>query len=204
MGAARLRIPLTLLARILCGAAAPTKALPMDLEVIGLARAVQGAGDGYLELDAASAEWPDISAAMHLIEAVPGPEPQAKSANQAPVPEAASVVDPDWQATMAIVEPTADRTYRGEAKVTVLPPGVSGEEMNAARQQKIAPGSIWRRGRQRVRVEKLTTHRSRRGGRSVRVHFTELSWGKGKRILSRGKFLKTSWPEIGARSRSEA
>lgn len=87
-----------------------------------------------------------------------------------------------------------DLKYRGPAKVEVIPPGVSGEEVVMAR-AKLKRGSIWRRGRQRVRLLKVITAKRRRLGQPVvKVEFQELSYGSSVRKMGIGAFLRSSWP----------
>ncbi len=42
----------------------------------------------------------------------------------------------------------------------------------------------------------VTEKRRRPGPRCVKVHFRELSYGERVRILPRGSFLQSAWPEL--------
>jgi len=77
----------------------------------------------------------------------------------------------------------------------MIPPGVSGAEVTIARAKELKPGSIWRRGRQRVRLLQVITAKRRRPGQPVvKVEFQELSFGSSVRKMGSSAFLRSSWP----------
>jgi len=92
--------------------------------------------------------------------------------------------------------------YRGVAQVQVVPPGVSGRELTVSRSQELTEGSVWRRGRQRVRIEKIVKSKGKRFGQPiVTVEFRELSHGSSVRRLQNWAFLRSSWPVVDAGGR---
>ena len=93
----------------------------------------------------------------------------------------------------------APATYEGPGRLQVLPQGVSGAELSARRLEAIQPETVWRRGRQLVRVkEVLKAKRKRLGPPVVRVQFVELSLGSALRTISLTEFLRTSFPVLDA------
>jgi len=92
-----------------------------------------------------------------------------------------------------------DTAYHGPATVQVVPAGVSGQELAVSRAKALEPGSIWRRGRQRVRLLKVhKTKRRHLGPPIVTVEFQELSFGSRVRKLGSAAFLRSSWPVVDA------
>lgn len=76
--------------------------------------------------------------------------------------------------------------YRGTARVRVLPPGVCGADLARARGIALAPGQVWLRGPQRVRIVRVT---------KTKVWFRELTLGTALRHAARWFFLTESVPE---------
>jgi hypothetical protein len=107
--------------------------------------------------------------------------------------EVTTIVDPRWRADVPIEVPSTE--YFGGARVVVVPPGVSGDELAPARAAVLSPGSLWRRGRQKVRVVSIIrAPRKRMGEPLVKVEFRELSYGSRLRQMSAPVFLRSSQP----------
>jgi hypothetical protein len=82
-------------------------------------------------------------------------------------------------------------------KVRVLPRGVSGQDLGPPGIEALVPGSLWNRGRQRVRVIAIHERPRRRFGGAVKiVQFKELTFGSRIRYLVVEAFLSTSAPDL--------
>lgn len=135
-------------------------------------------------------------AALEPVAPVAPPPAPAGSAHRRR-PAAAAIVDPQWRAETPLALAAAAATYEGAGVVRTIPPGVSGDQLVVQHKGEIAKGSIWLRGRQRVRVEQVTTKESRQAGPAlIRVQFRELSYGRRLRSMPRGSFLQNAWPEL--------
>ncbi len=76
--------------------------------------------------------------------------------------------------------------YFGPCEVRHLPAGVSGSDLDATRREKIQPGQIWQRGKQRVRITSVV---------GFDVRFIELTPPHARRRMARSLFLRTSLRE---------
>lgn len=86
--------------------------------------------------------------------------------------------------------PDRNGEYRGPARVRILPPGVSGEDLAASEKTDLEVGQIWRRDGQRLRVVVLTANY---------VHVLTIGARGPARRLRRNSFpgdgvLETRWP----------
>lgn len=80
-------------------------------------------------------------------------------------------------------------------KVRVLPPGVMGRDLGTPGVDSLVPGSVWRRGRQRVRVIAILDQERKRVGDPIQVvQFKELNFGSRVRHLIAQAFLNSSLP----------
>ena len=117
---------------------------------------------------------------------IPAPAPPRRIRARAVEPAALEIDDTPDAGASDFETPPANGPYRGTVPVRTLERGIGGEEMRLELAKRLVPGAVWRRGEQRVRIEKVV---------GIRVYARELSNGTARRVFDRGVFLSSSHPE---------
>lgn len=79
-------------------------------------------------------------------------------------------------------DPSKNGAYRGRLPVRKLPPGVTGEDLRAAREAP-ARGQLWRRGPVSLRIVSVT---------AKLVTFREINFSRNVRTVRRSDFLRSA------------